>query len=129
MLSVASLAVFYWWLKGDWLLSRVYAVAALIATISVPALYRVSGFTLANEVEWLENRESIETAQLLQRLATPKRALSDLGVEEGAQRVDTLSAILSDYHSVVETRFIGKTQTPIASLSAARSVQKHAVRV
>jgi len=54
--------------------------------------------------------------------------LADLDIDEGVRQADMLSGILNDYHSVVETRFLGKKHSPLAYLAAARSVQKHAVQ-
>lgn len=119
---------FFWWFQGDWLLLGVYAVVAAVATLSVPALYRLAGFTLADEVQWLESREAEDHAELVSRLAQLRSQLDELGIEEGVGQADTLSAILNDYHSVVETRFLGKKHSPVAYLSAARRVQKHAVQ-
>ncbi len=112
----------------DWVLTAGYAVLALIATISVPLFYRVAGFTQADELEWLEHREAQEHAEMVLRLREVRADLDSLGIEEGVRQADMLTGILEDYHSVVETRFVGKKHSPLAYLSAARTVQKHAIQ-
>ncbi len=128
MASLALLIGFYWWFEGDILLSAIYAIVGFVATLTVPFLYRTSGFTLADEVEWLENREAVEHEQMLSRLSVLRSELDALELTEGVRQADTLTAILSDYHSVVETRFLGKKHSPMAYLSAARRVQKQAIQ-
>jgi len=81
----------------------VYALVAVLATLSVPLLYRLAGFTLADEMQWLESREAADHESMLARLATLRGQLDNLGIEEGVRQADTLTAILDDYHSVVET--------------------------
>lgn len=126
-LSLLALILFYIWFR-HWPLTLGYASVGLLATLSVPVLYRLAGFTLADEMEWLENREAREHEEMLTRLVSIRHQLDSLGVHEGIRQVDMLHGILEDYHSVVETRFIGKKHSPLAYLSAARSVQKHAVQ-
>ncbi len=99
-----------------------------MATLSVPLLYRLSGFTLADEVQWLEQREAQEHTGMVTRLDSLRVELAALNIDEGVRQADTLAAILEDYHAVVETRFIGKKRSPLAYLSSARQVQKHAVQ-
>ncbi len=126
--SVLLLVLFFWWFRGDFVLTLGYAVIALLATLTVPLVYRFAGFTQADELEWLENREAQEHLELLDRLRTTRAQLDALGIDEGVRQADMLSGILDDYHSVVETRFLGKKHSPLAYLEAARSVQKHAVQ-
>lgn len=128
LLSLVLLALFAWWFQGGLIPLAAYAVVALLATLSVPLVYRISGYTLRDELEWLENREAIEHREMIQRLQQIRQQLSDLGIEEGVRQADMLEGILDDYHSVVETRFVGKKHSPLAYLSAARTVQKHAVQ-
>lgn len=128
MISLVLLVLFFWWFNGDWVLLGAYAAVAVVATLSVPALYRIAGFTLADEVQWLESREQEDHDNMIARIATLKQQLDGLGIDEGVRQADKLTAILDDYHAVVETRFIGKKHSPIAYLSAARRVQKHAVQ-
>jgi len=59
-----SLVLFFWWFRGDWVLVLAYAVLAFLATLSVPLFYRLAGFTLADEVQWLESRETEDQAKL-----------------------------------------------------------------
>lgn len=119
--------VFYWWFRGDWTLIAAYTGICVLATLSVPVLYRLAGFTLADEVQWLESREAADHQSMLARLATLEGQLDELGNEEGVNQARTLTAILDDYHKVVETRFLGKKHAPVAYLSTARRVQKHAI--
>lgn len=119
--------VFYWWFRGDWTLIAAYTGICVLATLSVPVLYRLAGFTLADEVQWLESREAADHQSMLVRLATLEAQLDELGNEEGVNQARTLTAILDDYHKVVETRFLGKKHAPVAYLSTARRVQKHAI--
>ncbi|MBX2884925.1 MAG: hypothetical protein KTR32_33525 [Granulosicoccus sp.] len=128
LISLVLLILFYWWFRMDWVLTAGYAVLALIATISVPLFYRVAGFTQADELEWLEHREAQEHAEMVLRLREVRADLDSLGIEEGVRQADMLTGILEDYHSVVETRFVGKKHSPLAYLSAARTVQKHAIQ-
>lgn len=128
VLSAVLLGVAYWWFRADWLLTAVYAGVALVATLSVPLMYRLAGFTLADEIEWLESREAEDHKILVNRLSELRTQLEQLGIDEGVKQTDTLTNILNDYHNVVETRFLGKKHSPIAYLSAARRVQKHAVQ-
>ncbi len=109
------------------MLVAAYTAVAALATLTVPALYRLAGFTLADEVEWLESRESEDHEKMLARLVTLEGQLDNLGIEEGVRQTRRLTAILDDYHSVVETRFLGKKHSPMAYLSTARRVQKHAI--
>ena len=106
----------------------VYVAIAFLATLSVPVVYRFSGYSLQDELEWLENREAIEHEELMAQLRDTRRQLDELGIEEGVRQADMLRGIMDDYHSVVETRFIGKKNSPLAYLAAARTVQKHAVQ-
>ncbi len=126
--SVLLLLVFVWWFGFDWILLLAYSLIAVLATFSVPLLYRMAGFTLADEMQWLESRESADHEAMMDRLKTLRGQLDDLGIKEGVQQADTLTDILADYHSVVETRFIGKKNSPMAYLSAARRVQKNAIQ-
>jgi len=105
-----------------------YSAVALLATLSVPLVYRFTGYSLRDEMQWLEKREAIEHQEMIQRLSEIRRQLVDLDIEEGVRQADMLNGILDDYHSVVETRFVGKKHSPLAYLSSARTVQKHAVQ-
>jgi len=115
------MAIFYWWFRGDWVLSAAYAGLGLLATLSVPLLYRLGGFTLADEVLWLESREAEDHKSMLARLDTLEKQLEELNIDEGVKQARTLSAILNDYHSVVETRFLGKKHSPVAMRGAPRA--------
>jgi len=76
----------------------------------------------------LENREAKEHHDMLQRLSSLRGELKSLNISAGVRQADVLSEILTDYHKVVETRFVGKKHSPLAYLSTARTVQKHAVQ-
>lgn len=122
------IALFAWWFNAGLIPTLLYAVLAGVATLTVPIIYRFAGFTLKDELEWLENRESEEHEEMIGRLRQSRRQLEELGIEEGVRQADMLTGILDDYHSVVETRFIGKKNSPLAYLASARTVQKHAVQ-
>lgn len=128
ILSIILLAVFYWWFRGDLPLTAAYAAVATLAALSVPVFYRLAGFTLADEVQWLEGREADDHKAMRARLATLEGQLDELGIEEAVKQTQTLTAILDDYHAVVETRFLGKKHSPVAYLATARRVQKHAIQ-
>jgi len=128
LIAVALALLFWFWFSPPLWLFGVYAVLSIVAVFSVPAMYRLSGFTLADELEWLENREEKEHHEMLQRIAALRNELNSLGIDAGVRQADVLSEILTDYHKVVETRFVGKKHSPLAYLSTARSVQKHAVQ-
>lgn len=120
------MVLFHVWFSS-WPLTALYVVVATIAALTVPIFYRFTGFSRADEIEWLENREAKEHAEMVGRLHEIRAELERLSVKEGVRQVDMLEGILEDYHSVVETRFVGKKHSPLAYLSAARTVQKHAV--
>ncbi len=128
LLSLALLGVWVWWFGLEWVPLGVYALLALTATLSVPVLHRLSGQTLADEMQWLEEREAVDHEQMISRLATVREQLTDLGVEDGARQADTLTGILEDYHAVVGARFIGKKKAPLEYLATARRVQKLALQ-
>lgn len=128
ILSLLLMVVFFWWFRGDWPLIAAYTGVCVLATLSVPLFYRLAGFTLADEVDWLESREDADHQSMLARLNSLETQLDDLGIEEGVSQARTLTAILDDYHKVVETRFLGKKHSPVAYLSTARRVQKHAIQ-
>ena len=126
--SLIFIAAFYWWFQGDLLLTGLYTVLSLLSVLTVPLVYRFAGFSLADDMEWLQEREAKEHTELTSRLAGLKTELAELGLEEGERQATTLTGIIDDYHSVVETRFFGKKNSPLTYLGAARSVQKHAIQ-
>jgi len=128
MLAIV-LAIFFalWFSPPLWLLA-VYVLVAVVAVFSVPAMYRLGGFTLADELSWLENREEAEHNDMVQRLKELRAELKSMNLDAGVRQADTLTAILNDYHNVIESRFIGKKHSPLVYLSTARQVQKHAVQ-
>lgn len=126
--SVALIGLWLWWFGTPLVPLICYVFLALLATLSVPILHRLTGKTLADEVEWLEQRESIEHDEMIERLADVRGQLEHLGVEDGARQADTLTGILEDYHAVVRTRFVGKKKAPLEYLATARRVQKQALQ-
>ena len=91
-------------------------------------VYRVAGFTRQDETRWLEEREEREFIELRDRLQVTRDNLQSMGIAEGVVQADRLTTLIDDYHSVVETRFLGKKHMPLEYLGAARQVQKQAVQ-
>lgn len=127
-MSFALLGAYFWWFQPPWWLLGAYAGVALLATITVPIVYRLGGFTRADEVDWLEQRTLDEHDALMQKLKNARSGLEELGIKEGVRQADVLTDILEDYQSVVETRFVGKQHMPANYLNAARTVQEHAIQ-
>ena len=128
IISLCLIAAFYWWFQGDLLLTGLYTALSLLAVLTVPLVYRFAGFSLADDMQWLQQREAKEHGELISRLDGLKTELAGLGLEEGERQAHTLTGIVDDYHSVVETRFFGKKNSPLTYLGAARSVQKQAIQ-
>jgi len=105
-----------------------YLALSLIALLSVPIIYRVAGFTRRDESQWLEDRETAEYNELSERLKNTRDQLESLGITTGVKQAERLTDLVEDYHTVVETRFIGKKHMPLEYLGAARQVQKQAVQ-
>lgn len=128
ILSLMLLIAFYWWFQGSLVATGIYALIATLSVLSVPLFYRFAGFSEADDTQWLENREAQEHLEMRERLAGIKTELSQLDLKEGTRQTMVLTAIIDDYHSVVETRFYGKANAPVTYLGAARTVQKHAIQ-
>lgn len=128
LISLLLLAAFYVWFQGDLILTGLYVVLSALAVLSVPLVYRLAGFSLADDMQWLGERESQEYAELTQRLTQLKAELQALNLSEGLRQAKVLTGIIDDYHAVVKTRFFGKKNSPLTYLGAARTVQKHAVQ-
>ncbi|CAA6816448.1 MAG: Unknown protein [uncultured Thiotrichaceae bacterium] len=128
IISFIFIAVFYWWFQGDLVLTGLYALLSALAVFSVPLVYRFAGFSLADDMLWLRERETREHAELTQRIIQLKSELESLNLAEGSRQANVLTGIIDDYHAVVETRFFGKKNSPLTYLGAARTVQKHAVQ-
>ncbi len=126
--SVLLLVVWVWWFGVSWVPLLGYGMLAVVATLSVPLMHRLTGKTLSDELQWLEQRESIEHDEMIARLADVRGELAALGIDDGARQADTLTGILEDYHAVVRTRFVGKKKAPLEYLSTARRVQKQALQ-
>lgn len=128
IISLILIAAFYWWFRGDLILTGLYALLSVLAVFSVPLVYRFAGFSLADDMLWLGEREAREHAELTQRIAQLAAELESLNLTEGLRQANVLTGIVDDYHAVVETRFFGKKDSPLTYLGAARTVQKHAVQ-
>lgn len=128
VLSALLWLLFAWWYPLRLVPWAGYLLVCLIATLSVPIFYRMFGFTQADEISWLEERESSEHDELIAQLALNRGQLQRQRNEEGVRQCDRLESLLTDYHAVIDTRFRGKTHMPLEYLSAARQVQKHAVQ-
>lgn len=126
-LSLLLIAAFAWWFSPSWPWLTGYLGLAFLAALSVPVLYRLGGFTRADEIEWLEQREEQEHFEMQAELVSVRKQLDRLAVPEGVRQVDVLRQLLDDYHAVVETRFRGKAKSPLAYLSAARRVQQQVI--
>ena len=105
-----------------------YLVVCVLAILSVPIIYRLAGFTQRDEARWIEQREEQEYLELSARLKDAQQKLAKLGIDEGIRQAKQLNGLIDDYHSVVETRFLGKKHMPLEYLGAARQVQKQAVQ-
>jgi len=128
IVAVGIAILFVLWFSPPLWLLALYLLVAVVAVFSVPALYRLGGYTLADELSWLENREEAEYNEMVQRLKELRGELKNLDIDTGVRQADNLTAILNDYHSVIESRFIGKKHSPLVYLSTARRVQKHAIQ-
>lgn len=128
LLSVILFLLFLYWFKPGVLPALGYLVLSLFALISVPIVYRLAGFTRQDETRWLEEREEREFIELRDRLKDTRSQLKSMGITEGVVQADRLTTLIEDYHSVVETRFLGKKHMPLEYLGAARQVQKQAVQ-
>jgi len=126
--SFILLGAFYWWFQGSLIATAIYALIALLSMLTVPLMYRLSGYSEADDNVWLQEREAQEHAEMSERLNTVRAELEGLGLTEGVRQANLLSNIINDYHSVVENRFYGKANAPITYLGAARTVQKHAIQ-
>jgi hypothetical protein len=85
-------------------------------------------YSTVDEIEWLASHKTEEYADLIQRLKRTGTEFWKLRITEAVNQVGQLTDLTNDYHSVVETRFLGKKHMPLEYLSAARQVQKHAVQ-
>ncbi|MGB1310109.1 MAG: hypothetical protein ACPG47_02815 [Leucothrix sp.] len=126
--SLALLAAFHWWFQGNLIVTGAYALVAGLSLVTVPLMYRLAGFSEADDDEWLQQREALEHTEMSQRLGVIRSELETLNFKEGVRQANLLGSIIDDYHSVVETRFFGKANAPLTYLGAARTVQKHAVQ-
>lgn len=126
--SLILVGIFHWWFNSDLITLGVYTLIALLAVITVPLLYRWLGYHVDDQVEWLKDKEDKEHNDISNQLASIQHELENLQLTEGVRQTEVLSGIIEDYHSVVNTRFIGKKYSPMNYISAARSVQKHALQ-
>lgn len=128
ILALVLIGLFIWWFQGSLVFNAVYIAAAALATLSVPLLYRLLGYSLADDTEWLKNRENQQHTELMQRLQGVTKDLEELGLKEGVRQANALTDIIDDYHAVVKSRFFGKQASPLTYLSAARTVQNQAIQ-
>ncbi|WP_298608439.1 hypothetical protein [uncultured Thiothrix sp.] len=128
ILALVLIGLFIWWFQGSLVFNSVYIAAAALATLSVPLLYRLLGYSLADDAEWLKNRENQQHTELMQRLQGVTKDLEELGLKEGVRQANALTDIIDDYHAVVKSRFFGKQASPLTYLSAARTVQNQAIQ-
>ncbi len=126
-LSVLLIMAFFWWFSPSWPWLLGYIGLGFVATLTVPVFYRLAGFTRADEIDWLERREEQEHFAMQAELVDVRKKLDQLDVSEGVAQVDVLRELLDDYHGVVETRFRGKSKSPLAYLSAARRAQQQVI--
>ena len=127
-LALILIGLFIWWFQGDLVFNAAYLAAAVLATLSVPLLYRLLGYSAADDDEWLKNRENQQHTELMQRLQGVTQDLEELGLKEGVRQAKALTDIIDDYHAVVKSRFFGKQASPLTYLSAARTVQNQAIQ-
>ena len=105
-------------------MTAAYGLISVIATAIIPLAYHLFGYAREDQTKWLLDQEAREYKALGDRLSSIDTELEQLGITEGHDQARTLIHIIDDYHSVIETRFAGKKYSPIAYLSAARTVQK-----
>lgn len=124
---MALTVLYFWWFDPPLWLLAAYLAIGLVATLSIPLLYRLLGYKAADETQWLQAFNLQEHEQLMTRLKEIRQSLQSLNIKEGVRQADTLMSILDDYRSVVETRFMGKKFSPMTYLNAARSVQQQVI--
>lgn len=124
---MALTVLYFWWFDPPLWLLAAYIAVGLVATLSIPLLYRLLGYKAADESQWLQAFNLQEHEQLMTRLKDIRQSLQSLNIKEGVRQADTLMSILDDYRSVVETRFMGKKFSPMTYLNAARSVQQQVI--
>lgn len=128
ILSLILIGLFIWWFQAGLVVNASYAALAVLATLSVPLLYRLLGYSAADDDDWLKARENQQHAELMQRLQNVTKDLEELGLKEGVRQAKALTDIIDDYHAVVKSRFFGKQSSPLTYLSAARTVQNQAIQ-
>lgn len=128
LLSLPLIGLFIWWFQGGLVFNAIYIGIAALAVLTVPLLYRWLGYSEADDVEWLKNRENQQHAEMVQRLQSVTKELDELGLKEGVRQANALNDMIDDYHSVVKSRFFGKQASPLSYLSAARTVQSQAIQ-
>ena len=128
IVSVLLCLLFVYWFSPNLIMLLCYLALSVIALFSVPLVYRLAGFTRRDESRWLKDREDREYNELSERLHNTRDQLASLGNKPGVKQAERLTDLVEDYHTVVETRFIGKKHMPLEYLGAARQVQKQAVQ-
>lgn len=128
ILSLILIGVFIWWFQGNLIVTAAYLAAGFLATLSVPLLYRLFGYSATDDDDWLKARESQQHTDLMQRLHSVTKDLEELNLKEGLRQAESLTHLIDDYHAVVKSRFFGKQASPLTYLSAARTVQNQAIQ-
>ncbi|WP_299880295.1 hypothetical protein [uncultured Cocleimonas sp.] len=128
IISIILIGLFAWWFQTSWVYILGYAGISLVALVSLPLLYRLFGYRLQDELNWLKNRELKEHYEMLDRLKAVTSELTKLNNKEGMHQAKVLTDIIEDYHHVVETRFMGNEHGPLSYLSSARTVQLNALQ-
>ena len=127
-ISTVLFAAFYWWFRPDLWVTVLYATICFIAIISVPLCYRFFGYVDSDAIRELQALEQKDHDEMLSRLSSVKKGLSDLSIEEGARQAKTLNSLLNDFHEVIANRFAGKNLSASTYLNAARRVQNQALQ-
>lgn len=128
LLCLPLIGLFIWWFQGGLIFNAVYIAVSALAILTVPLLYRLLGYSAADDDEWLKARENQQYTDLMQRLQGVTKDLTALDLKEGVRQANALTDMIDDYHAVVKSRFFGKQSSPLTYLSAARTVQNQAIQ-
>ncbi len=128
VISILLSLAFIFWFKPSFVFVAGYIGTSILAVLSIPLMYRLLGYREEDESVWLLGREHEENEEIERKLYSLKNDLEGLSNKEGSHQVDVLKGIVGDYHSVVNSRFLGKKHSPLTYLSAARIVQKNALQ-
>ena len=128
IVSAGLVGLFHWWFQSPYMLTGAYTLITAVAVFSLPVSYHLFGYANIDSARALLQLEAAEYQQLIDRIDKVEDELQALDIVEGKNQAHTLNHIINDYHSVIETRFAGKKHSPVAYLSAARTVQKQALQ-